>query len=206
LTSDQGESTVPETTTETTTGTVGTDATPSLLAGELVRLRELRVEDLPQLVEWWHDEALAVRQVTGTVHPRPGAAVAEMFRSWSRNVGADVGLSVVVRDTGELAGHVTLYGADVKDRCATLAVVVGPPFQGRGLGRDALRTLVRYGFAELGLHRVELGVNGDNAAAIAAYTAVGFVEEGRRRKAVFRHGRWHDHVQMGLLAEEWAGN
>jgi RimJ/RimL family protein N-acetyltransferase/catechol 2,3-dioxygenase-like lactoylglutathione lyase family enzyme len=175
-----------------------------LLAGERVRLRELREEDLSQLVRWWHDEDLAVRQVTGPIHPRPSAAVADMFRSWSQNTDSTVGLSAVTRDTEELVGHVTLYGADVKDRCATLAIIIGPPFQRRGLGRDALQTLIRYGFTELGLHRIELGVNGYNTAAIAAYTAVGFVEEGRRRQALFRHGTWHDHVQMGILADQWS--
>jgi RimJ/RimL family protein N-acetyltransferase len=176
-------------------------ATP--LSGSLVHLRELRENDLPLLVEWWHDRETAIRQVTGPIHPQPAAKVADMFRSWSQNAGAGLGLSVATRDAGELAGHVTLYGADVKDRCATFAIIIGPRYQGRGIGGDAIRTVLAYAFDELGLHRVELGVNGYNHAAIAAYAKAGFVEEGRRREAVFRHGVWHDHVQMGVLAAEW---
>ncbi|GAA2809446.1 hypothetical protein GCM10010441_37520 [Kitasatospora paracochleata] len=174
------------------------------LAGELVRLRELRESDLPALVAWWREPALAVQQTTGPVHPQPDGAVAEMFRAWSRNTHTDLGLSVETRDTGELAGHVTLYGANPKDRCATLAVVIGPGFQDRGLGTDTLRTIVRYGFCELGLHRVELTVNGYNSRALAAYAKAGFVEEGRRREAVFRSGGWHDQVLMSVLRDEWA--
>ncbi|MFD9129571.1 GNAT family N-acetyltransferase [Kitasatospora sp. NPDC059571] len=176
--------------------------TPAVLTGALVRLRELREEDLDRLVAWWNDPATAVRQVTGPAHPRPAAEVAAMFWTWSQNAGCNLGLSVVTRDEGELVGHVTLYGADPKDRCATLAVLVGAPHQGRGLGTDAVRTLVDHGFTELGLHRIELTVNGDNAPALAAYRRAGFTEEGRRREAVFRHGRWHDHVQMGILDRE----
>ena len=126
-----------------------------------------------------------------------------MFRGWSANDGADAGLAVVERATGELIGHVALFGATVKDRCATLGVMIGAPYQGRGLGTDAVRTLVEYGFTELGLHRVHLSVNSDNPAAIAAYRKAGFVEEGRLREAFFRGGRWHDDVKMGMLERDF---
>ncbi|MFG2819448.1 GNAT family N-acetyltransferase [Kitasatospora sp. NPDC048365] len=173
------------------------------LTGKLVRLRELRESDLPRLADWWRDPALAVQQVTGPVHPQPDGALAEMFRSWSRNTGSDLGLSVETVETRELAGHITLYGANPKDRAATLAIVMGPPFQDRGLGTDALRTTIGYAFNELGLNRVELTVNSYNARAIAAYARAGFVEEGRRREAVYRSGGWHDQVLMSVLRREW---
>jgi RimJ/RimL family protein N-acetyltransferase len=100
-------------------------------------------------------------------------------------------------------GHAALYGVSVKDRCATLAIVIGPGHQDRGYGTDAVRVLLRYGFAELGLHRVELGVTGYNLRAMAAYRKAGFVEEGRRRSAIFRSGAWHDDVRMAILRSEW---
>ena len=32
---------------------------------------------------------------------------------------------------------------------------------------------------------------------------MGFVIEGRRRKAVYKAGRYYDSIQLGLLREEW---
>lgn len=177
--------------------------TEQLLTGALVRLRELRDDDVPQLVEWWNDLDLAPLQTNGPAHPRPADGIEAQFRQWSRNDGTDLGLSVVTRAGGRLAGHATLYGADVKDRCATFAIVIGPPFQGRGIGGDVLRVMLRHGFTELGLHRIELTVNGYNDRALAVYARAGFREEGRRRESVFRHGRWHDLVLMGILDREW---
>ncbi|PJN22503.1 GNAT family N-acetyltransferase [Kitasatospora sp. CB02891] len=173
------------------------------LTGRLVRLRELRESDLPRLTAWWREPGLAIQQVTGPVHPQPDGRLADMFRAWSQNTGTDLGLSVETLDSEDLAGHVTLYGATPKDRCATLAIIIGPPHQDRGLGTDVLRTTIRYGFEELGLHRIELTVNGYNTRALAAYRRAGFTEEGRRREAVFRAGSWHDQVQMGVLSTEW---
>jgi len=173
------------------------------LTGQLVGLRILREADLDSLVAWWSDPQTMARQTHGPFVARQAADVAAMFRGWSANDGADAGLAVVERATGELIGHVALFGATVKDRCATLGVMIGPPYQGRGLGTDAVRAIVEYGFTELGLHRVHLSVNSDNPAAIAAYRKAGFVEEGRLREAYFRGGRWHDDVKMGMLERDF---
>jgi len=73
---------------------------------------------------------------------------------------------------------------------------------GRGFGTDATRLAVRYGFREMGLHRIELHVLAYNERALAAYQRVGFVVEGRRRDAVFHDGRWHDEVLMAVLRSD----
>jgi RimJ/RimL family protein N-acetyltransferase len=106
---------------------------------------------------------------------------------------------------GELVGHLMLYGSDPKDRCGTVSIMIGPPFQRHGFGHDALDILIRYAFTELGLHRLELSVNAFNTAGLLLYRKLGFVEEGRRRSAIYRDAEWHDHVLLGLLATEWTG-
>jgi RimJ/RimL family protein N-acetyltransferase len=173
------------------------------LTGERVRLRALHDDDLPDLCRWWSDPAQAVYQTTSAPAPRPTADLVEMFRGWSKNDGSRWGFSVEANEDGAFVGHVTLFGATIKDRCAEFAIIIGTEHQDRGYGTDATRLMISYGFAELGLHRIELGVFGFNERAIAAYKKAGFVEEGRRRSAVYRNGAWHDDVYMGLLREEW---
>lgn len=72
--------------------------------------------------------------------------------------GAAVGTLNVVRD-GDDAG---IYG-----------FVVDPPWQGRGVGRDALRRTCEELLAD-GARRVRLEVAVDNDRALALYTSVGF--------------------------------
>lgn len=173
------------------------------LTGELVRLRELREDDLLTLARWWVDQSVAVYQTTAATTPRSADALAEMFRGWSKNEGTDLGLSVTDRTDGQLVGHVGMFGATPKDRCAEVGIVIGPEHQDRGFGTDTLRLLLRYGFTELNLHRIQLTANSFNARALATYSKVGFVEEGRRREAFFRSGQWYDIVLMGILRAEW---
>jgi RimJ/RimL family protein N-acetyltransferase len=67
-----------------------------------------------------------------------------------------------------------------------------------------MRVIVGYGFRELGLHRIQLGVVSFNLAGIRAYQKAGFVEEGRHRESVLHDGRWYDDVLMSILDHEWA--
>ena len=173
------------------------------LHGEKVRFRELRTEDLPDLVRWWRNPEMALLQ-NYSVTPQPEDTVADMFRSWSTNTGpGGVGFSVVDADTDVLIGHVTLYGASLPVRAATLAVLIGPDHVDRGYGTDAVRLLTNFGFREMGLHRIELRVFAYNERARAVYRKVGYVEEGTRRGVAFHDGEFHDEVIMAVLAEEW---
>ncbi|GAA2626872.1 GNAT family N-acetyltransferase [Paractinoplanes durhamensis] len=181
--------------------------TTNALTGARIRFRELREVDLADLVTWWQDPDVLISQTNGPLHPRPADAIAEQFRAWNRNQGTDAGFIVVTRDGGTMLGHVSLWGADVHNRTATFAIIIGPPHQGQGYGGEATRLMVRYGFTELNLHRIQLSVLGYNERALHTYAKAGFTDEGRDREAVFRGGRWHDQVRMGILDHEWhSGN
>lgn len=179
------------------------DYADSLLRGELVRLRPVTEDDLTWLDRWWAHPQWAVLQQS-SVRPGPAGAAAEMFRSWSGNTTpGSVGLSIETLADSTFVGHATLYGGSLPARAATLAILVGPGYVGRGYGSDAVRTLLRYGFLEMGLNRVELRVWAFNTRGIRAYARAGFVEEGRRREAVFHDGAFDDEVLMSVLAREW---
>ena len=174
-----------------------------VLEGELVRLRELHEADVPQLDAWWRDPTVLIFD-SGVVRPRPEGAGAELFRRWSANADpTSAGFCVVTRDDGTLVGHVGLADINPKDRNADVNIVVGPPHQGRAYGTDAMRMIVRYGFLELGLHRIELKVFAFNERALSAYTKAGFVLEGRRRQRVLHGGEFHDDLIMAVLRPEW---
>ena len=75
----------------------------------------------------------------------------------------------------------------------------------RGLGTDAMLTLLRFGFDEMNLHRIDLVVDADNERAIACYRKCGFIEEGRLRRVRYGRGRYVDQLVMGILQDEFYG-
>jgi RimJ/RimL family protein N-acetyltransferase len=139
------------------------------------------------------------------VVPPSEAAAKERIAKWSANEDDRLGFAIeTLDDPSVLVGHVGLWGWQTKDRCATIGIALGREHIGRGYGTDAMRVIVSYGFRELGLHRIQLGVAPFNPAGIRAYEKAGFAEEGRRREAVWHDGRWYDEVLMSVLEHEWA--
>lgn len=176
----------------------------SILVGERVRLRGLREDDLPTLAKWEMD-AGRMATLSNWVAPPSEAAAKERIAKWCANDKDDIGFAIETRaDPPVLVGNLALWGARAKDRCATLGIALGREHVGRGYGTDAMRVIVDYGFREMGLHRIQLGVAPFNPAGVRAYEKAGFVEEGRHRESVWHDGRWYDEVMMSVLDHEWA--
>jgi RimJ/RimL family protein N-acetyltransferase len=176
----------------------------SILAGERVRLRGVREDDLPALAKWEMDPGRMATQSNWVVPPSEAAAK-ERIANWSANEKDDIGFAIeTLDDLPVLVGNIGLWGARPKERCATLGIALGREYIGRGYGTDAVRVIVGYGFREMGLHRIQLGVAPFNPAGIRAYEKAGFVEEGRLRESVLHDGRWYDEVLMSILDHEWA--
>jgi RimJ/RimL family protein N-acetyltransferase len=62
---------------------------------------------------------------------------------------------------------------------------------------------VRFGFEQMNLHKVALGVFDFNERAQTVYRRCGFVEEGRFREEVFQDGRYLDVIRMSVLRREF---
>ncbi len=178
----------------------------SILVGERVRLRGVRDDDLATLAKWEMNPG-RMATLSDRVAPPSEAAAKERIAKWSANEKGDLGFAIeTLEDPPALVGNIGLWGVRPKDQCATLGIALGREYIGRGYGTDAVRVIVDYGFREMGLHRIQLGVALFNPAGIRAYEKAGFVEEGRHRQSVLHDGRWYDEVLMSILDHEWAAH
>ncbi len=75
---------------------------------------------------------------------------------------------------------------------------------GKGYATDAARTLVHYGFRELGLHRSSAAIGPENVASLRMAERLGMTFEGRIRDHVHTNGRWRDSLLYSVLDKEWA--
>lgn len=172
------------------------------MAGELARLRTAQGEDFQTLASWWVDPE-TLRLQSGVGLQRGHDQIVQMFQAWSSNdAHGSVGFAIEEIASGDLCGHVTVYGAALPDACGTMGILVGPKFRGRGIGSDAVRAVLDFAFEEMNLNRVELQVWAYNVRAIKAYERAGFVKEGVRRQASWQGGRYRDVVIMGALRTE----
>jgi RimJ/RimL family protein N-acetyltransferase len=158
------------------------------------------------LWRWNHDPELMRWMDAG--YAQPLAQVETRLGERDANEYGDVLLGVEALADGKLIGLVRLRDTEPETGWAELDVYLGEKeYWGRGLATDAVRTVCRYGFAKMRLHKVAPTVVTENLAALQVYRKVGFVEEGRLRQVFRRDGRWYDKFTMGLLEGElrWPG-
>lgn len=147
------------------------------------RLRAILLE--PSVARWWG-------------LPGQGDPTEEWVTPGEESVG------FVIEVDGETAGSIQYYEeADPDYRHAGIDLFLADAHQGRGLGRDAIRTLARFVFEELDHHRLIIDPAAANDAAIRAYGAVGFRPVGVMR-AYERgpDGTFHDALLMEMLRDE----
>lgn len=170
-----------------------------------VQLRRLQPADLPAFAAYRADAAVCryqgfdvftqaqaaafiAEQATGPVPAPPGH-----WRQLAIARGAD----------HELLGDCALHLRPDEPRFAELGITIAPRWQGQGHGRDALRGLLGFCFAQLGLHRVVALVDVRNRASVALLEAVGLRREGHFPHNGWYKGEWCDEYQYALLKSEW---
>jgi ribosomal-protein-alanine N-acetyltransferase len=85
-----------------------------------------------------------------------------------------------------------------------VGIVIGEKAHWRkGVGSTVIRRLLKRAFTDLGMHRVEAVIQGENVTAVRCFSRLGFHLDGRLRDAKLRDGRYVDLLVCSILEEEW---
>jgi RimJ/RimL family protein N-acetyltransferase len=104
---------------------------------------------------------------------------------------------------GELLGSLSLHHIDRDQRDAEIGYWTVPAARGRGIAVRAVGAVLRWGFGDLELLRVQLFHAVENTASARVAEKAGFTQEGRlRRSHRFGDGRWHDELLWARLDDD----
>ncbi len=157
----------------------------------------LAILDEPEVARWWRraewervDEEDAV---TLAIELKAAGAIAA------------AGGAAVAAGGGTVAGCIQYSEETDPDYfSAAVDIFVGTAAQGRGVGPDAMRTLIAWLFDERGHHRLTVDPAAENARAIHVYETLGFRPVGvLRRYERVEDGTWRDALLMELLVEDF---
>lgn len=163
-----------------------------------VEVTPLRPEDSALLLAWINDRKLV--ELSAPFHPISQAE----HDAWFEQIQQSEDVRIFgIREDGRLVGSCQLHSIHPVHRSAELQIRIGAKdARGRGVGREALEQLLRYGFDKLDLHRISLHVFSTNERAIRAYEHVGFRREGLLREAAWIDGAWVDVLLMAVLRDD----
>jgi RimJ/RimL family protein N-acetyltransferase len=131
---------------------------------------------------------------------------AEWIASWTERWNDETDGSWAVTDaaSSDLLGQVALRSVNLEFGFGQITYWVLPDARNQGVATRAASELSRWGFQDLGLHRLTINHSSANDASCNVAVKAGFTLEGIQRSALLHDDGWHDmhlhaHVNTALV-------
>ena len=111
-------------------------------------------------------------------------------------------LAITLRPDGRQIGGIGMR-IERQHGHAELGYWLGVAYWGRGYATEAAREMLRYGFEDLGLHRIFATHFKHNAASGRILGKIGMQYEGCQRQHLLKWGEFVDSEMYGILRREW---
>ncbi|MBM3547369.1 MAG: GNAT family N-acetyltransferase [Alphaproteobacteria bacterium] len=162
-----------------------------------ILIRRAEPEDGPALVA-----AMAAIDAETEFLGRPGEygdwpeKAAERLETWREK---DVGAYFIAVDRGEIVGFLSAFRGSLRRESGFVSynqIGLRAGHRGRGIGGRLMEAAEAWA-RELGVHRITLRVDEENARGLALYKRMGFAIQGRMPRSVDQDGAWRHHFEMG---------
>ncbi|MFA6060878.1 MAG: GNAT family protein [Taibaiella sp.] len=168
-------------------------------------LRELASRDLNEIHKM--NSFPEVDQYNTLGLPESITATEKLLRNWLLEQEAFPRLHYVfcIMDivSNTFTGMIGLRLGKPKYRNAEVWYKLFPDHWGKGYATEALKELLRFGFQDINLHRIEAGCAVENIGSIKVLEKAGMIREGRTRKLLPIRGEWMDNYGYAILEEDY---
>lgn len=176
------------------------------LETERLLLRRLRPDDAPDMFKYASDPQVAL-YTTWEAHQSvedSAAFIAAIMEGYGTDKPGSWTWGIVLKESNKLIGTLALWGAPQHAR-AEVGYAIGRPYWGRGLVAEAVIALLKLGFGQLGLNRIEARCMPQNVASARVMEKAGMSFEGVLREQMLVKGRFDDLKMYSILRREYYG-
>ena len=106
-------------------------------------------------------------------------------------------------ESGELTGCIDTHHCDQRTGVFSYGIAISERYRRQGYAKEAVLMVLRYYFLELRYQKCDVGVFDFNHDSARLHEKLGFVLEGRRRRATYTGGMYHDMLLYGMTVEEF---
>jgi diamine N-acetyltransferase len=164
-------------------------------------IRPFQREDIPKLYELMMNKEIC--DLTGETYPITEIGVTEFYDKCQKTEDR-IWFLVFEKETNELIGETGLLRIYSPWRTSDLSLVIwNKKYWSKGFGKEIIKPIMDYAYNDLNLHRLAIGVVGNNERALKFWKSIGFIEEGRQVEGYFKNGIFSDFVMMYQLENEY---
>jgi RimJ/RimL family protein N-acetyltransferase len=170
------------------------------LIGDRLYLRPLEpAQDNHHYATWMNDEE--IRRYF-SVYPTSDTRGRERLDNLYKDTRHII-FGVALKENNNLIGLVGLKDINNLNQSAEFYVILDRSMWGKGYGSEATKLMIRYGFLELNLNRIQTQDMEENIGGWRADEKAGFKYEGTLREVIFRFGKYHNVRVYSLLRSEF---
>ena len=174
-----------------------------LLKNDIVKLRPLEPSDIEIIYKWENDPT--IWDVSYTTLPYSKFALTNYINDSAQRDIYEMRQFRFVIESNELAlpvGLVDVFDFEPFDMRAAVGISVNEPSaRGKKIATNAMMLLIDYCFNYLHFHQLYARVFSDNAASIALFKSLGFVECGVFKQWHLSADGWKDELVFQLISK-----
>ncbi|MBP6949131.1 MAG: GNAT family N-acetyltransferase [Candidatus Pacebacteria bacterium] len=121
------------------------------------------------------------------------------IEKFNKKTGADFGIWY----DGAWIGRAGFHTIKTVHEYAEIGYWIDKDYEGKGIMNECVKAVIRYGFNDLKLHRIQIKCDSSNSRSKAIPERLGFTLEGRIRESRKRNEEFSDMLVYGLLKKEW---
>ena len=146
-----------------------------------------------------------VRHYSRNMWPQTLEEVKKRFEpSPDRRIRDKVNFMIYHKQEKRPIGIVGLDEINWVSRNANLFALIGEPVHwGKGIAVEACALVIKYGFTELNLNKIEAGIFSPNKRSLRAAEKLGFEKEAIIKEEIYIDGKYHDNHRFSLFKREW---
>ena len=174
-----------------------------VLVTERLILRDLRQSDAADVLVFRGDP-IVQKYDDPVIHSEAEALafIDELHAEYHNQEGISWAVSLKKQDV--VIGAFGLHHWNQYHRQAEAGYGLAGAYWGRGMGYEALRAIVQFGFDQMDLNRIYARTIADNHRSVKLLERLGFQHEGTQRKHSWEDdGTFHDSAIYGMLAQEF---
>ena len=111
--------------------------------------------------------------------------------------------AVIEKESGKCIGQTAFFLVDNKNHFAEIEYCIGTEFQCRGYATEATKALIRFGFEQMNLHKVQICTKTINIPSKRVIEKCGFTYEGTLRDYFCMNGTYVGRLYFSILRSEY---
>ncbi len=110
--------------------------------------------------------------------------------------------TIFLKNTNEFIGAAGMHLSADKFKLGEIYYKLLPSYWGKGYATEIAKSLIKFGFEKMHLHKVEAGVQTENIQSIRVLEKAGMTREGLRRKILPIRGEWKDNYHYAIVEND----